>query len=224
MTIMEEKLPNIRLKYVDSREPDNIRMKLLEYGWNQTQMESGDYSFQSNDYKWIGITRKTVTDLIGSIGDRFAYQLENMLDYYTVNIMIIEGSWSNLRPDKVTKYNGDLSNMTWDSIWNWLHRWLAKGFVLELTTSPEHTIHRLNVLFALYQKSYSLNAKSKDYVDDRILAFPSGCRGKTAMSLLKGRSLKEVVSMSEDWYKANGEKIGDKKAATIWNHFNIVKD
>ncbi len=44
------------------------------------------------------------------------------------------------------------------------------------------------------------------------------------MSLLKGRSLKEVASMSEDWYKANGEKIGDKKAAAIWNHFNIVKD
>jgi hypothetical protein len=137
---------------------------------------------------------------------------------------MIEGSWKQLSPDAVTKFNGELSNMTWDSIWNWLHRFLVKGFVLELTTSEQHTIHRLNALFALYQKEYSVSAKSKDYVDDRVLAFPSGCRGKTAISLLKGRSLKEVCSMSEDWYKEHGLKVGDKKASTLWTHFNCIKD
>lgn len=219
-----EHLPNIRLKYVDSREPESIRMKLLEYGWNQTQMVSGDFSFQSNDYKWIGFTRKTVSDLINSIGDRFAYQLENMLDYYSVNILIIEGSWNNLKPNAVYKYNGEQSNYTWDMIWNWLHRWMVKGLVLEVTASEQHTIHRLNALFALYQKSYSLSAKSKDYTDDRVLAFPSGCRGKTGMSLLKGRSLADVVSMSEDFLRENGEKIGRKKASQIYYHFHCVKE
>jgi ERCC4-type nuclease len=219
-----EHLPPIRLKYVDSREPDSIRSKMLEYGWNQSALTNGDFSFQAYDYKWIGVTRKTVSDLIGSIGDRFAYQLENMLDAYQVNIIMIEGSWKQLSPDAVTKFNGELSNMTWDSIWNWLHRFLVKGFVLELTTSEQHTIHRLNALFALYQKEYSVSAKSKDYIDDRVMAFPSGCRGKTAMSLLKGRSLKEVCSMSEDWYKEHGLKVGDKKASTLWTHFNCIKD
>ena len=220
----QEHLPPIRLKYCDSREPSTIREKLLEYGWNQTAMASGDFSFQTGDFKWVGFTRKTVPDLINSINDRFAYQLENMLDYYTINIMIIEGSWKNLTPQAVFNHNGQESHMTWDSIWNWIHRWLAKGFILELTTNEQHTIHRLNNLFALYQKSYSLNAKSKDYVDDRVMAFPSGCRGKTAMSLLKGRSLAEVANMSEDWYKEHGEKIGDKKANTIFTHFRCVKD
>jgi hypothetical protein len=147
-----------------------------------------------------------------------------MLDYYAFNVLMIEGSWKQLTPDKVTKYNGELSQMTWDSIWNWIHRWLAKGFILELTTGEDHTIHRLNTLFALYQKPFSINAKSRDYIDDRILAFPSGCRGKTASSLLEGRSLREVTSMSEDWYKEKGHKVGDKKANLIWQHFNTVRD
>lgn len=223
--INTEHLPPIRLKYVDSREPDEIRMKLLEYGWNQTQLKDGDYSFQTYDYKWIGFTRKTVADLIGSIGDRFSYQLEGMLDYYAINVLIIEGSWKNLTPQAVYNYNGNkLAHMNWDMIWNYLHRWLAKGFILELTTSPEHSIHRLNSLFALYQKNYSVSARSKDYTDQRILSFPSGSRGKTALSLLNGRSLREIANMTEEQYKELGENIGNKKASQIWNHFNVVKE
>jgi ERCC4-type nuclease len=219
-----EHLPPIRLKYADSRESEYKREKLLEYGWNQSALTNGDYSFQAYDYKWVGVTLKTVTDLIGSIGERFSYQLENMLDAYNTNIIMIEGSWKHLTPEAVTLYNGNLANMTWDSVWNYLHRFLAKGFILELTTSEIHTIHRLNALFALYQKPYSQSGKSKDYVDDRVLSFPSGCRGKSAMSLLKGRSLREVACMSEDWYKENGTKIGEKKASQIWTHFNMIKD
>jgi ERCC4-type nuclease len=222
--VENENLPPIRLRYIDSREPDSIRSKMLEYGWNQSALANGDFSFQTHDYKWVGVTRKTVTDLIGSIGDKFAYQLENMLDAYTINVIMIEGNWKNLTPEAVTLYNGQLANATWNSIWNWLHRFLAKGFILELTTSEQHTIHRLNALFVLYQKDYSISAKSRDYTDERILAFPSGCRGKTAMSLLKGRCLAEVTQMSEEWFKANGLKVGDKKAFNLWTHFHTIKD
>jgi ERCC4-type nuclease len=221
--MVTDNLPSIKLKYTDSREPDTIRKKMLEYGWQQSALKSGDYIFQDYEYKWIGVTRKTVTDLINSIGDTFSYQLEIMLDSYPTNIWIIEGSWTNLRPDGVRTYNNQLSHQTWDSIWNYIHRWIARGFILELTTSENHTIHRLNALFALYQKNYSVSARSKDHADDRVLMFPSGSRGKTGMSLLKGRSMKDVVCMSEDELKEYGEKIGEKKAYAIHKHFNTVK-
>jgi len=101
-----------------------------------------------------------------------------------------------------------------------LRRWQDKGFTLELTTSLNHTAKRLNKLYALYQKPYSISAKSKRYTDDRILAFPSGCRGKTAQQILdSGKSLVDIGQMSIEELK-QFEKIGDKKASLIVEHFN----
>ena len=56
-----------RLKVVDSREPSEVRQKLLEFGWEQRKLFSADYWFFTYDYKKVGIERKEVGDLFASL-------------------------------------------------------------------------------------------------------------------------------------------------------------
>ena len=100
-----------------------------------------------------------------------------------------------------------------------MRRWQDKGVTLELTTSMGHTIRRLNSLYALYQKPYSLSGKSKEFGDDRVLAFPSGCRGKTSLAVLEQfGSLRAVACASSDQLQ-NVKLVGAKKASLIVTHF-----
>lgn len=204
-------------KLVDTREPSQLRTRLIELGWQQKYMYSSDFAFLTHEYHKVGITRKSTTDLLSSINEIWAKQLEEMLEYYDIKIILIEGSWSMIRPSFIAGANNYL---TWDGIWNYLRRWQDKGFTLELTTSISHTISRLNKLYALYQKPYSLSANTKRFTDDRILAFPSGCRGKTAQQILDDdKSLADIALMKEQELM-NYDKIGSKKASLIVEHFN----
>lgn len=224
----KEKLPyqineKLLIKIVDTREPIEIREKLLEIGWQQKAMTSGDYFFYSHDFKKIGIERKTVDDLLTSIGDRLARQLEQCFDFYDTTILIIEGSWKAVsEQDNIVSGRG-IERSTWKSIWNYLHQFKRKGLIDELTVNEGHTIKRVNELYALYQKTYSTSGKSKDFDDDRILAFPSGVRGKTAIDCLnKFGSLKAVINAKpEEYLEVNN--VGYKKAEKMWHHFNIDK-
>lgn len=213
------KVDSRAIKIVDSREPEEIRMKLLELGWQQKMIYSADYAFQSRDFHKIGITRKAIPDLISSVNEIWAKQLEEMLEYYDTRIILLEGSWERVRPSMIMGAKG-VSYLTWDMLWNFLRRWQDKGFSLELTISPAHTIQRLNVLYALYQKEYSMSAMTNKFADDRVLAFPSGCRGKTAQQILdNGKSLADVASMGSTELMGYN-KIGEKKADLIISHFN----
>lgn len=207
------------VKLVDTREPEELRMKLLETGWQQKALYSGDMAFLAHDYSRVGITRKKTTDLLTSINEVWAKQLEEMLDYYQKVIILLEGSWANIRPSVVIGTTG-ISYLTWDGIWNYLRRWMDKGFTLELTTSWQHTVDRLNKLYALYQKPYSMSAMTHKFADDRVLAFPSGSRGKTAQQILdSGKSLVDIGQMNVDALMEY-DKIGAKKASLIHEHFN----
>lgn len=208
-----------RQKIVDTNEPGEIRQKLLEVGWEQKKLHTADYWFFSHDFKKVGIERKEVNDLLSSTGDKLSRQLENMLDHYNINILIIEGSLRRIGPtDRIVTGRG-IEHYTWDLVFDYLRRWQDKGVTIEITTNMGHTIHRLNRLYAFYQKPYSMSARSKEYTDDRVLAFPSGCRGKTGMKCLGNRSLREVACMSvEQLVSIDG--IGSKKAELIFNHFN----
>lgn len=206
------------IKIVDSREPEEIRQKLLAIGWQQKMLYSADYAFQSRDYHKVGITRKAVPDLISSINEIWSKQLEEMLEYYDTRIILLEGSWERVRPSMIIGAKG-VSYLTWDMLWNYLRRWQDKGFSLELTINPTHTIQRLNVLYALYQKEYSMSAMTNKFADDRVLAFPSGCRGKTAQQILdNGKSLLDIAQMTTKELQGYN-KIGEKKASLIIEHF-----
>jgi len=70
------------------------------------------------------------------------------------------------------------------------------------------------------QKPYSLSARSKGYVDERLLALPSGLRGKAGEALLNGRSLRDIANMSTSQIlSTRTEGIGEKRANLIYQHF-----
>lgn len=207
-----------RQKLVDTREPEIIRQKLLTTGWEQKALWSGDYFFLSHSYQKVGITRKTVDDLMNSIGEIFSKQLEEMADYFDLKIILLEGQWTKVK-DSIETSRG-IRYQTWDMVWNYLRRWQDKGFTLELTSNEGHTIDRLNALYALYQKDYSLSANSKQFSDDRVLAMPSGCRGKTGLKAIETLgSLRDVANATIEQL-LTVEGIGNKKAENIYQHFN----
>lgn len=220
----------IREKVVDSAEPGVIREKLLETGWLQKRLFAGDFFFFTHDFKKVGVTRKRIDDLLGSLsgtksedGKRrypLPKQLEEMLDEYPILIFLLEGSWKMVSPTQSIISNRGIEYHTWSMVWNFLRRWQDKGFTLELTVNEGHTIKRLNELYAFYQKPYSLSSATRDFTDDRVLSFPSGCRGKTAMQCLGhfGSLVEVAVAVPEELVKVEG--IGEKKAWLIYNHFH----
>lgn len=217
MTI--EQQPLIRKKVADTTEPWEICEKLLETGWERQKLWSADYWFFAYDYKKVGITRKEVGDLMNSIGQIFSKQLEEMLDYYEIKIILLEGSWKRVTTGSIVTSQG-IRYQTWDMVWNYLRRWQDKGFTLELTTSKGHTIDRLNKLYALYQKPYSLSGVSRGFTDDRVMAMPSGCRGKTGLRVIETLGSLKAVGNTTIEQLLDIEDIGEKRAELIFNHFN----
>ena len=203
------------MRKVDSREPwDTIIAPLIETGWERDTLFSGDFAFLAYDMSKIGITRKTTADLLGSINtEDFSRQLEEMLTQFDICIFVHEVSkdieyWP--QTDELVIYLHDKTiRRSRLSVHNNLHTWQVKGFSLERTISPANTVKRLNELYTLYQKPYSKSAYSRKYRDDRILALPSGMRGKKGEELLKDKSLFELAQMSiPDLESFNG--IGSK--------------
>jgi len=212
------------IKIVDSAEPDKlgkaeIRSRLLEIGWRQQRLQSGDYMFYTCQYQKLGITRKTTRDFLNSLNDRFGKQLEEMLEVFDICVLLIENPWQWTNTGQMLTSRG-LERHVKKEVLNYIHRWQAKGFILERTVNWQDTVDRLNELYALYQKPYSLSARSKGYADDRLLALPSGLRGKAGMGLLNGRSLKDIASMTTEQIlceKIDG--IGKKRAMLVEQHF-----
>lgn len=217
---MTEQPQLLRQRVMDSSEPGTIRYELYKLGWEQKQLASADYWFFTHDYKKVGIERKAVQDLLGSIGDRLTRQLENMLDHYQINILLIEGSWQKVSPSQKIISGRGIEYHTWDMVWNYIRRFQDKGITLELTINEGHTVQRLNELYALYQKSYSLSGLSKEFADDRLMALPSGCRGKTGMEVIKQLGSLKTVGNTSVEQLLEIEGIGQKKAQSIYNHFN----
>jgi ERCC4-type nuclease len=203
----------------DSREPWELREMLICTGWEQKALLNGDMCFDSHDKLKIGATRKTLGDLLNSIGDVFAYQLEVMLEEYDINIFLFETMPIRCTNDGHIITDIGASRFTRTEVFNWLHRWQAKGFILERWPTLEHTAERLNELYALYQKPYSLSGKSKKYADDRVLALPSGLRGKLGQTLLESYSIAELCTMSTKQL-IDLDSIGEKRATMIVNHLH----
>jgi len=210
----------IRQKVCDTAEPWEICQKLLETGWERKKLWSGDYWFLAHDYKKVGITRKEVSDLMNSIGQVFSKQLEEMIDFYDIKVILLEGSWTRVTTGQMLVKG--IRYQTWDMVWNYLRRWQDKGFTLELTMSMGHTIDRLNKLYALYQKPYSLSAMTHKFTDDRVLSMPSGTRGKTGQKVLDELGSIQAVANTSIERLLQIEGIGQKKADLIFNHMRKI--
>jgi len=209
-------------RVVDTAEPWEIAEKLLLTGWERQQLYSGDFAMKTYvEEDLLGVTRKTVDDLLSSIflSDNkakgqgkhpFKMQLEEMLEYYKYRKILVEGSWAKIMGDDLTRH----------AVQNFLARWQDKGFGLEITSGPKMTVRRLNELYALYQKPYSMVGNTKGFADDRVLAFPSGCRGRTGQKVLNCLGSLKAVSNAEMKDLIEVDDVGSKRAWSIYWHFN----
>ena len=213
--------PRLRLKIVDDREPPDIRQKLLEMGWTQKRLFSADYFFHSGDYKSVGVERKSVDDFCSSLNGRMAKELENLIEHYDIRILLLEGNWKRATTEQVKTSRG-FQYYTWTLAWNFIRTWQDKGITIELTTSPGHTVKRLNELYAYYQKQVHTGGLTKKEVgDSRILALACGGIGiKLGEALLKKfGSLKRIANGTVEEFMTV-DKVGEKKAVNLWQHFN----
>jgi len=197
-----------------------MRTKLIELGWQQRRLQSGDFMFWTCQYQKLGITRKTTQDMLNSLNDKFSQQLEVMLETYNICVMLVENPWQWLKDTGQLYTTYRLEKHVKKEVLNFILRWQMRGFLLERTANAEDTIQRLNELYSLFQKPYSKSAKSKGYIDDRVLSLPSGTRGKTGEKVLETLgSIRAIANASSD-NLLTIEGIGKKKAELIYNHFN----
>jgi ERCC4-type nuclease len=209
-----------RIREADTAEPYEIVGELIKTGWERNHLFSADYWFQTHTFQKCAITRKTTDDLLQSIfmsedkakelgKHSFKMQLSEMLDYFDFCKILIEGNWTKIMGDDHTRV------MTQ----NFLSRWQDKGYGIILSSSNAMTVKILNEQYALYQKPYSSVAKTKGFTDDRVLAFPEGTRGETAINCLEiFGSISNVAMASLEELQAV-PKIGLKKATLIKEHF-----
>lgn len=141
-------------KIVDSAEPKSIASKLAVAGWRRERMSNGDYSFYSQDYSRVGITRKTISDLLSSINDKFGEQLAEMKRHFDINVILLEGNWKTILPQRKIFTDRGIERATWNTIWNFLRTWQDRGFTIELTFNQAHTAQRLEELYTYYQKPF----------------------------------------------------------------------
>ena len=220
MTNETKHIPPSKVKIVDCNEPPEIRDRLIETGWEQRRLESADYWFLDYDYKKVGIERKEINDFMGSLGDRLANQLERMLDHYDTVILLLEGNWRQITYSNRLMGGQGLTYNTWAMAWNFIRSQQHKGVTLELTTSMGHTIQRVNELYTWYQRgSHTGGMSHKTFIDDRIMAFPKGCRGKTAELVLAMFKSLVAVGNAEVSDLMNVSGVGNVKAQNIYDHF-----
>ncbi len=215
------------MRLVDSREPWELRELLLKTGWEQQALPTGDFCFDSHDGLKIGATRKKLEDLLNSINDKFPFQLESMLEEYNISIFVFESLpiYSNAEDYIITKIK--IEGREIDKVWsitttqlrNWIHTWQAKRLLYERTYSMDDTAKRLNELYTLWQKPYSLSSKCHYYRDDRVLALCSGLRGKIGQEALESHSIAELCMMGIVQLKEL-PNFGDKRALSLFNHLH----
>ena len=208
-----------RAKLVDDREPESIRVELLKTGWQQQRIYSGDYLFQTVDYKWVCVTRKAIPDLVSSIGKIFSGQLEEMIERYEWRILLIEGKWSSVGGKMVT--GRGVEPYSDEAVRNFLRTWQDRGITIEFVGSEQATVKRLNELFAYYMRDHHAGGVNKHTAGDtRLMAFGQGIGPKIGRELLKQFGSLRAVANAEVMQLQKVDGMGEKRATALWSHFN----
>ena len=208
-----------RKKFVDDRESEIIRVELLKAGWHQARLHTGDYLFQTVNYKWVCVTRKTIPDLLASMGQVFSKQLLAMSESYEYRIILVEGSWRTV--DGYFETDRGIQKWHDSAALNFIRSWQDRGITTERTANEGHTIRRLNELFAYYQKDVHAGGLAKHVDGDpRLLAFGDGIGMKMGKKLLEHFGSLKGVACADVGQLMQVEGIGKSRAEGIYNHFN----
>ena len=204
------------IKICDTREPIQIREKLLELGWGQTALKDGDYTFNTIRGLRVGIERRTTDELsdLLQMKDRF----QRLISAYDIPIGLIEGKWDRQSDDTIPSARG----LTWRTIWNMVQSFQDMGLRIQLTTSPSHTISRLNELYAYFQSPEHRSPFPRKFsTDPRLLSLSliPGVSRSTAASLL-GRfgDLQSISRASVDELQSVAG-VGPSRAKSIYDFF-----
>ena len=208
-------------RIVDSNEPfEDIIAPLLKVGWERQKLFSGDMFFLSVNWQKIGVERKEVSDLINSIGSgRMANQLQNMLDYYDISILLIEGSLRVQSGQILNEHGG--TRWLLEAYRNFIRTWQDRGITIERTTDSEDTVERLKELYAYYQKPCHTGGYTRKIAGDpRLLAFPPSVGAKTGKKILDhfGSLSNVAVATVDDLMSV--DDVGAKRAEAIRAFFH----
>lgn len=210
-----EEIKRVYIRAVDSREPEEIRKPLLEMGWVQTVLKAGDYFFEGMDGIKVGIERKTVSDLVDLASTKES--LQNLLIEYDCPILLIEGKWTRTSSGYI---GGVYTEVTWKQVWNFLQSFQDMGIRIQLTTSSQHTVQRLNELYSYYLTEHK-SALPRRAGDPRVLALcmcPGISRALAKILLEHFKTLQNISMASiEDLDKVKG--IGALRARNLYKFF-----
>jgi len=219
ITAPQKKILKVKaMKLVDSNEPQEIRRELIKLGWTQDRLNSGDFAFFSATGQSIGIERKTVSDLVSSLTGRLPNQFFNLIEDYEIPILLIEGHWG--RQIGRIAQAGQIHNITWEQVWNFIRTWQDRNISLEITTDTDHTLERLEQLYKYYQKPYHSGGIDRQTTgDSRIIALQcQGIGAATAQLLLREFGTLQRIA-NADYIEIAQAGIGMKKAMAIYKHF-----
>ena len=208
------------MKIVDSNEPEIIRSELIKLGWEQSRLNSADFAFFTADNRPVGIERKTVSDLVSSLTGRLPLQFYKQLEDYEINILLIEGHWG-MQMNKIV-IAGQIYNITWQQLWNFIRTWQDNGLTLEITIDTGHTIQRIQELYEYYQKpAHTGGLDRKTTGDSRLIALQcAGIGPKLAQAILERYHSLQFVA-NTDYVQLTKEVpgLGMKKAKALYDHF-----
>ena len=208
------------MKIVDSREPEIIRKALIKTGWEQDTLKSADFGFFTADNRSVGIERKTVSDLASSIIGRLPLQFYKQLEDYEINILLIEGRWG-MQVNRIVAA-GQMFNITWEAVWNFIRTWQDRGITVELTLDTGHTVQRIEELYQYYQKQeHTGGIDRKTTGDSRLIALQCpGIGPKLAAAILARYGTIQFVANTDYVQLAKDiPGLGMKKAMALYNHF-----
>jgi len=137
-------------KYIDGRGElwyDWVE-KFLELGWVRKHLSAGDFLFYTQDERSVGIEAKTVQDITSRLTDA-RRELAHLIDMVEIPILLIFGKWNRKSNDILL---GGQDQLTWGRLWNIIQTFQDTGLRVQICTSREHALLRINQLFAYYQK------------------------------------------------------------------------
>ena len=202
---------------VDSREPDTVK-KLFTYGAEITQLSFGDFAFDGNGPDgpvMVGIERKSISDLIGSInsGRLSSRQVPGVMQTYDVGYLLVEGVWEANRRAMVMVRTGRgkfrETGMRAGALVGYLNTTTVMcGMHIIYTHDIEETANYVRCLEKWWQKPWSAHSSHKAVAG---LNMP----GESVWDL----SLNTVARMA---YQISG--LGLKRAKAVGDHFDSVQE
>lgn len=160
---------------VDSREPENITLPLIQRGWQKQALAYGDFQLDSFG-EVVLIERKTVSQLLTDFGGQLQKQCRGLVENCRFPILLIEGELSQSDGHIIDPSSGKPTHIEVDSFWLGLQSLQDMGMRYQKTANIQDSIRRLLRFEKYYSESYH----------ESVLRHPAGDVRLACLSLIEG--------------------------------------